>query len=201
MVLSQATSIITVVLVQQYYSPLILSFEMDAWRFLSLFVTCAALMSVECAQVLQYSPTSVVCSGPCCPGCLKIDVAIEFQKREKLYSCDERKCSFEHLDHTAEYAIDNILQSLWNSSAIYSNIKPVSVGLTMDLGQVSPTQHTFFHFMYYLTQKRNGIQRIDVLGHGISSMSDLRISSDCVNFDRVDSVVYSEKSNVMAARV
>ena len=97
---------------------------MATWRSFPLLVF-GALVSVECTQVLQYSPTSVVCSGPCCPECLN-----DLQKQD---SCDGRKC---FTSHGAEYAIDNNLQTLWNSTASYSNTMPISVGLTMDLGQV-----------------------------------------------------------------
>ena len=96
-----------------------MSFEMAAWRSFPLLVL-GALISVECTQ---YSPSSVVCSGSCCPECLN----------DLQDSCDERECFF---SHGAEYVIDNNLQTLWNSSAQYSNTMPISVGLTMDLDQV-----------------------------------------------------------------
>ena len=80
-------------------------------------------MSVECTPILQYSPTSVVCSGSCCPECLN-----DLQKQED--TCGGWNCD------GAEYAIDNNLQTLWNSSAQYSNTMPTSIGLTVDLGQV-----------------------------------------------------------------
>ena len=95
------------------------------WRSIPLLVL-GALISVECTQLdLQYSPVSVVCSGSCCPECLN--------DLQKLGDCDGRNC---FSSHGAEYAIDNNLQTLWNSTAQYSNTTPISIGLTMDLGQV-----------------------------------------------------------------
>lgn len=128
------------------------SFEMNTWRPLPLFVVFAALISVESTQVLQYSPTSVVCSGPCCPECLVLDGVSDLQKPN---SCGERECFPEYISYGAEYAIDNSLQTLWNTSAIYSNIKPVSVGLTLDLGQVSLVQRACFYFMIFQLHRRD----------------------------------------------
>ena len=160
---------------------------MDTWRLLPLLVVFSALISAESTQVLQYSPTSVVCSGPCCPECFSVSDS------QKPNSCDEQECFPEYISHGAEYVIDNSLQTLWNTSAIYSNIKPVSVGLTLDLGQVSLVQYACFYLMNFPTQERHGIQRIEV--HGKASLLELKVSSDGVSFDSVDIVVYNVKSN------
>ncbi len=101
------------------------SFEiMATWRCILLLVLGALV--VECTQLdSQYSPTYVVCSGSCCPECLN--------GLQNPGSCGGRKC---FSSHGAEYAIDNNLQTLWNSSAQYSNTTSISIGLTLDLGQV-----------------------------------------------------------------
>ena len=117
---------------------------MDTPAWIVLFVALVLpSVHVECAKLLLHSPTSVVCSGPCCLKCVQdakeslINDKHRFPKN--LDICTGSECS---VDYEAEYALDNNFETSWNLSVIYSDA--VSAGLTLDLGQVSSIQNTAF---------------------------------------------------------
>lgn len=121
---------------------------MNTWRCFSLFAIYTTLMLAECMELLQYSPISITCSGPCCLECLRdpnLDPSNDNVTLQGLSgksdSCDEPACLLEHIDHRADSAIDNDLQTLWNSSAVYSNFELTMMGLTVDLSEVCPYRY------------------------------------------------------------
>lgn len=114
------------------------------------FVAFTALVSAGYATLLQHSPTLITCSGDCCPECLhnaKLRPltdktrGLDSVSQTLSYSsdsCDERQCSFEYLEFKTRYAItDGTDFQKSGKGAIVSNVTAASIGLTVDLAQVS----------------------------------------------------------------
>ena len=128
---------------------------MNARTRILLLVGITFLLSGEYAELKQ--EYKAVCTGPCCLECLRnkslhainVDKETTWKRQaEVVYGCGKRECV---LDSNAKYAIDNDLSTSWNSSATYdSSNKPVLMGLTLNLGQVTILLYNFILCRFYL---------------------------------------------------